>query len=460
MSQLNVVILAAGKGTRMRSDLPKVLHPVAKKPMVGHVIECAQEIGADAIQIIYGHEPEKLKLALSHYLLTWHYQEEQLGTGHAVDHASPQIKDTDTVLILYGDVPLTRPETLKALLEAKKDTDLALLTVHLSNPQGYGRIVREGGSEHQPGRITGIVEQKDASPEQLLIQEANTGIMAVTGSKLKQWLAQVDNNNVQQEYYLTDIVGMAAQEGVAIGYVMATDEMEVAGANNRVQLAALERAYQTRQAEELMIKGATLLDPARVDVRGQVEIDNDVVIDVNVIFEGKVVLGKNVQIDSNCVIKNAVIHDGAHIKANSVIEDAVIGEGAQVGPFARIRPGSELKAGAAIGNFVEIKNTVMHEGAKAGHLSYLGDSEVGAAANIGAGTITCNYDGANKFKTIIGEHAFIGSNSSLVAPLTIGNYGTTGAGSTVTQDVSDHQLAVARSKQRNIDGWKRPSKNK
>ncbi|EGN76079.1 UDP-N-acetylglucosamine diphosphorylase/glucosamine-1-phosphate N-acetyltransferase [Idiomarina sp. A28L] len=454
---LNVVVLAAGKGTRMRSNLPKVLHPVAQKPMVQHVLDTALLVGAQQLQLVYGHGAEQLQAHLAEFSeqqgVTWVEQAEQLGTGHAVQQTIPNISDNDTVLILYGDVPLTRPETLQNLLAAKADNALALLTVTLPDPSGYGRIVRDN-----QGKITGIVEHKDANEHQRAITEVNTGMMAADGKALKRWLSQLDNNNVQGEYYLTDIVAMAASEGVHIASSQPTEIAEVEGANNRVQLAALERAYQQRKAEELMIAGATLLDPARIDVRGNVSVGEDVVIDINVVLEGNVSIGDGAVIEPNCVIRDSQIGAGARIKANSVLEGARVGENAQVGPFARLRPGTELAKGAAVGNFVEIKKSYLGEGAKAGHLSYIGDTSVGANANIGAGTITCNYDGVNKHKTEIGAGAFIGSNSSLVAPVSIGENATTGAGSVVTVNVADGELAVGRAKQRNISGWKRPTK--
>ncbi|WP_194756564.1 bifunctional UDP-N-acetylglucosamine diphosphorylase/glucosamine-1-phosphate N-acetyltransferase GlmU [Aliidiomarina indica] len=450
---LNVVILAAGKGTRMRSNLPKVLHPVAQKPMVAHVIDTALALGAEKLQLVYGHGADHLRSALSDYAVNWVEQAEQLGTGHAMQQTIPHIGDDETVLILYGDVPLTRPETLQGLLAAKGNEAMALLTVTLPDPTGYGRIVRT-----ENGEITGIVEHKDASPEQHQIDEVNTGMMAVNGADLKRWLQQLDNQNAQGEYYLTDIVAMAASEGVRIASAQPRDIPEVEGANNRVQLAGLERAYQQRQAEALMLAGATLLDPARIDVRGMVRVGNDVVIDVNVVLEGNVYLGDGVVIEPNCVIRDSHIANGARIKANSVLEGAKVGEQAQVGPFARLRPGAELAKDSAVGNFVEMKKSYLGEGAKAGHLSYLGDATIGAGANIGAGTITCNYDGVNKHKTEIGANAFIGSNSSLVAPVHIGAGAITGAGSVITTDVPDAALAVGRAKQRNIEGYKRPAK--
>lgn len=450
---LSVVVLAAGKGTRMRSALPKVLHPVAHKPMVQHVIDTAQQLQPSTVHVIYGHGGEALKAALKGQAVNFVEQAEQLGTGHAVQQVVPHLGSDQKVLILYGDVPLTRLATLKTLLAAAETTDLALLTVTLPDPSGYGRIVRS-----KQGAVSGIVEQKDANVEQLAITEVNTGMMVVHSASLKRWLANLQNNNAQGEFYLTDIVAMAAHEGVKIATSQPAEVSEVEGANNRVQLAALERAYQLRQAEQLMISGATLMDPARVDVRGQVTVGSDVVIDANVIFEGRVELADGVVIESNCVLRNCKIGADSRVKSHSVIEGAELAAGCSVGPFARLRPGAVLEQGAAIGNFVEVKNTRMGPGAKASHLTYLGDAVVGAAANIGAGTITCNYDGANKHLTEIGAGAFIGSNSSLVAPVSIGENATIGAGSTITKAVAAGDLAVARGKQVTIAGWQRPVK--
>lgn len=450
---LSVVVLAAGKGTRMRSALPKVLHPIAHKPMVQHVIDTARELAPEQVHVIYGHGGDVLKEKLAGQTLNFVEQAEQLGTGHAVQQVVPYVHDNQTVLILYGDVPLTQKSTLEALLKAAEQTELGLLTVTLPDPTGYGRIVRDNA-----GLVTGIVEQKDANAEQLKITEVNTGMMAVKGAALKRWLGNLSNKNAQGEYYLTDIVAMAAQEGVYITTAQPQAVSEVEGANNRVQLAGLERAYQARQAEKLMLDGATLIDPARVDVRGEVIIANDVVVDVNVIFEGRVELGEGVVIESNCILRSCKIGAGSRIKANTLIEDAILAENCAVGPFARLRPGADLAAGVQVGNFVEIKKTRMGEGSKASHLSYLGDAQIGAGVNVGAGTITCNYDGVNKFVTEIDDGAFIGSNSSLVAPVRIGKNATVGAGSTVTKNVDDEELAVARGKQRNISTWQRPEK--
>lgn len=450
---LSVVVLAAGKGTRMRSALPKVLHPVAHKPMVQHVIDTARTLASENVHVIYGHGGDVLMDKLAGQQLNFVEQAQQLGTGHAVQQVVPHLGDNETVLILYGDVPLTRKETLQGLLDAATNTDLALLTVTLPDPTGYGRIVRNAN-----GAVVGIVEQKDANAEQLAISEVNTGMMAVKGAALKRWLGNLSNNNAQGEYYLTDIVAMAADEGVKIATAQPQAISEVEGANNRVQLAGLERAYQAWQAEQLMLNGATLMDPARVDVRGEVIIANDVVVDVNVIFEGRVELGEGVVIESNCVLRNCKIGAGSRVKANSVIEEAVLAENCAVGPYARLRPGADLAEGVQVGNFVEIKKTRMGKGSKASHLTYLGDAQIGAGVNIGAGTITCNYDGVNKFVTEIDDGAFIGSNSSLVAPVRVGKNATVGAGSAVTKNVDDEELAVARGKQRNITGWQRPVK--
>lgn len=450
---LSVVVLAAGKGTRMRSGLPKVLHPVAHKPMVQHVIDSARQLDSNAIHVIYGHGAEALLERLAGQHLNFVEQAEQLGTGHAVQQVIPHLSDDEHALILYGDVPLTRVETLQALVKAGQSTELALLTVTLPDPTGYGRILRD-----VQGNITGIVEQKDATTEQLKVNEANTGMMLAQGKALKRWLSALSNDNAQGEYYLTDIVAMAAQEGVQIASTQPKDIHEVEGANNRVQLAALERAYQQRQAEQLMLDGATLLDPARVDVRGTVAIANDVVVDVNVIFEGNVELGEGVVIESNCILRNCRIAAGTRIKSHSIVEDAQVGEHCEIGPYARLRPGSVLETGAKVGNFVEMKKSKLGKGSKANHLTYLGDAIIGENVNIGAGTITCNYDGVNKSTTQIDDGAFIGSNSSLVAPVRIGKQATVGAGSTITKEVADSELAIARGKQRNITGWQRPQK--
>jgi len=449
---LDIVILAAGQGTRMRSALPKVLHPVAGKSMLGHVIDTARQLTPQGIHVVIGHGAERVREQLAADDLNFVLQSEQLGTGHAVAQALPALT-AERVLILYGDVPLIEVETLQRLLQLVSEQQLGLLTVNLNDPSGYGRIVRSA-----TGVVNAIVEHKDATPEQRLISEGNTGILAVPGKRLADWLGRLSNSNAQREYYLTDVIAMAVADGLVVATEQATDEMEVLGANDRIQLSQLERHYQYRAARKLMVQGVTLIDPARFDLRGEVAVGRDVTIDINVILEGQVVIEDGVQIGPNCVIKNSTLRKGAIVKANSHLEGAEVGEGADCGPFARLRPGSVLGARAHVGNFVELKNAKLGEGAKAGHLSYLGDAEIGARSNIGAGTITCNYDGANKFKTVLGEDVFIGSNSALVAPVTLGDRATTGAGSVITSDVADNTLAVGRAKQRNIEGWKRPTK--
>jgi bifunctional UDP-N-acetylglucosamine pyrophosphorylase/glucosamine-1-phosphate N-acetyltransferase len=448
----SVVVLAAGKGTRMKSSLPKVLHKVGGVPMVQRIINTVKSLGADNIHLVYGHGGDLLQQTIVEDNLNWCLQSEQLGTGHAVQQAAPHIKDNEDVLVLVGDAPLIREETLDALKAVKASCDLALLTVELDDPTGMGRIVRENDN------ITQIVEHKDASDEQRAIKEINTGMMMMSGADLKRWLHNLSNDNAQGEYYLTDVIAMAASEGKRIQSAQPASAVEVEGVNNRIQLSNLERALQARQAQQLMTDGVTLLDPARFDMRGTLAAGSDVIIDVNVIVEGNVTLGNNVSIGANCILRDCHIADNAVIEANSIIEQANVGEACVVGPYARLRPGAVMHRNAKVGNFVEMKKTVLGEGAKANHLTYLGDAEVGANANIGAGTITCNYDGVNKSKTIIGENAFIGSNSSLVAPVNVGDNATVGAGSVITSAVDDSALAVARGKQRNIANWPRPTK--
>jgi len=449
---LDIVILAAGQGTRMRSALPKVLHPVAGKSMLGHVIDTARQLQPHSIHVVIGHGAEAVRERLAAPDLNFVLQAEQLGTGHAVAQALPALSG-ERVLILYGDVPLIAAETLQRLLALVSDKQLGLLTVQLADPTGYGRIVR--GAD---GQVEAIVEHKDANAAQRAISEGNTGILAVPGKHLADWLGRLSNSNAQGEYYLTDVIAMAVADGLVVATEQASDEMEVLGANDRIQLSQLERHYQYRAGRRLMAQGVTLIDPARFDLRGEVTVGRDVLIDINVILEGKVVIEDGVHIGPNCVIKDSVLRQGAIVKANSHLDGAEVGEGADCGPFARLRPGTVLGAKAHVGNFVELKNAKLGAGAKAGHLSYLGDAEIGARTNIGAGTITCNYDGANKFKTVLGEDVFIGSNSSLVAPVSLGDGATTGAGSTVTTDVPAKTLAVGTAKQRNSEGWKRPVK--
>ncbi|MBB5321673.1 bifunctional UDP-N-acetylglucosamine diphosphorylase/glucosamine-1-phosphate N-acetyltransferase GlmU [Marinobacter oulmenensis] len=453
MSPLHVVILAAGQGSRMKSARPKVLHPVAGKPMLHHVIDTARQLGADRIHTVIGHGAEQVRESLPDDSVNWVLQEEQLGTGHAVAQALPDLPDDARVLVLYGDVPLTRTATLEAMVGDLDDHSLALLTVDLDNPHGYGRIVR-----NQAGRVQAIVEQKDANAEQQQIQEVNTGILAVSSRRLKEWLPALSNRNAQGEYYLTDIIAMAGEQGLDITVSQPLNPFEVQGVNNRLQLAELERWYQHQQAERLMTEGASLADPGRLDVRGELSAGQDVWIDVNAVFEGDVTLGDRVVIGPNCLIRNARIGAGTTVEANSVIDGAVIGENAQIGPFARLRPGTELAARTKVGNFVETKKAVVGEGSKINHLSYVGDALLGCNVNVGAGTITCNYDGVNKHRTVIGDEVFVGSNTALVAPVTLGEGATVGAGSTVTRDVAGGELTVARGKQRNIAGWQRPRK--
>jgi bifunctional UDP-N-acetylglucosamine pyrophosphorylase/glucosamine-1-phosphate N-acetyltransferase len=451
---LEIVILAAGQGTRMRSALPKVLHPIAGNSMLGHVIHSARQLDPQRIHVVIGHGAEAVRERLAADDLNFVLQDKQLGTGHAVAQAVPFIK-ADTVLILYGDVPLIEVDTLQRLLKKVAPQQLGLLTVELEDPTGYGRIVR--GAD---GQVTAIVEQKDANEAERAITEGNTGILALPFESLGGWMSRLSNNNAQGEYYLTDVIAMAVSDGLVVATEQPHDAMEVQGANDRKQLSELERHYQLRAGRRLMSQGVTLRDPARFDVRGEVTVGRDVLIDINVILEGKVVIEDDVVIGPNCVIKDSTLRKGVVIKANSHIEGAILGEGSDAGPFARLRPGTVLEARAHVGNFVELKNAHLGEGAKAGHLTYLGDAEIGARTNIGAGTITCNYDGANKWKTVLGEDVFIGSNNSLVAPVDILDGATTAAGSTITSTVDKSQLAVGRARQKNIDGWKRPEKVK
>ncbi len=449
---LDIVILAAGQGTRMRSALPKVLHPVAGQSMLGHVIETARSLEPQAIHVVIGHGAEQVRERLAADDLNFVVQAEQLGTGHAVAQALPALT-AERVLILYGDVPLIEAATLERLLEKVGPQQLALLTVNLDDPTGYGRIVRD-----DQGMVQAIIEHKDASAEQRLIAEGNTGILAVPGERLGDWLGRLSNSNAQGEYYLTDVIAMAVTDGLVVATEQPLHAMEVQGANDRIQLAELERHYQQRAARRLMAQGVTLRDPARFDLRGEITVGRDVLIDVNVIIEGRVVIEDGVEIGPNCVIRNSTLRRGAVVKASSHLEGAELGEGADCGPFARLRPGAVLGAKAHVGNFVEVKNSHMGEGAKAGHLAYLGDAQIGARTNIGAGTITCNYDGANKFRTVMGEDVFIGSNSSLVAPVILGDGATTGAGSVITADVPAGTLALGRARQALIQGWQRPQK--
>ena len=451
---ISVIILAAGKGTRMRSSLPKVLQPLAGRPLLGHVIETAQKLQADNIITIYGHGGELVQHEFAKEQVQWVEQAEQLGTGHAVKVTLPVLAQDGLSLILSGDVPCITTQTLQKLLDASQASGIGLVTLTLPDASGYGRIVRENG------QIQAIIEHKDASDEQRKIQEFNTGIYCVSNAKLHQWLPKLSNNNAQGEYYLTDIVAMAIQDGLEVASVEPERAFEVEGVNDRVQLARLEREYQAFQAKQLMQQGVHLIDPSRFDLRGSLTVGQDVRIDINVIIEGNCEFGDNVEIGAGCIIKNTKIAAGTKVQPYSVFDSAIVGENTQIGPFARLRPGAKLANEVHIGNFVEVKNTSIGLGSKANHFTYLGDAEIGAGSNIGAGTITCNYDGANKFKTIIGDAAFIGSNSSLVAPVKIGNGATVGAGSVITHDVADNSLAFERSKQIAKEDYQRPQKMK
>ena len=449
---LDIVILAAGQGTRMRSALPKVLHPVAGNSMLGHVIHSARQLKPTGIHVVIGHGAELVRERLAADDLNFVLQDKQLGTGHAVAQALPFLT-AQNVLILYGDVPLIEVETLQRLLKQVGPEQLGLLTVNLADPTGYGRIVRDAN-----GKVSAIVEHKDATETERAITEGNTGILALPTQHLGNWMSRLSNNNVQGEYYLTDVIAMAVNDGLVVATEHAHDPMEVQGANDRNQLSELERHYQLREGRRLMALGVTLRDPARFDVRGEVTVGRDVLIDINVILEGRVVIEDDVVIGPNCVIKDSTLRKGVVVKANSHIDGAVMGENSDAGPFARLRPGSVLDARAHVGNFVELKNAHLGEDAKCGHLTYLGAADVGPRTNNGAGTITCNNVGANKWKTVLGADVFIGSNNSLVAPVDISNGATTAAGSTINQNVAPEQLAVGRARQRNIDGWKRPVK--
>lgn len=452
LDALDVVILAAGKGTRMRSQTPKVLHTLAGKPMLSHVQETAQALNPSRTHVVIGHGADQLRAALESTNVHFALQAEQKGTGHAVAQTLEQLGQ-GKVLVLYGDVPLIRRDTLAALLANVDEQHLGLLTVTLTNPDGYGRIVR-----NDAGEAVAIVEQKDANADQLTINECNTGIMAMTSAQLKRWLPQLSAENAQGEYYLTDVIAMAANEGVSVTTAQPATPVEVEGVNNRAQMARLERAYQSQLAEQLMEQGVALADPARIDIRGTLTCGHDVFIDIGCVFEGDVELGEGVHIGPYCVIKNSTIGAESVIDSHSVIDTVVAAGLNQIGPFARLRPGTRLAVKAKVGNFVETKNADVGEGSKINHLSYVGDARLGREVNVGAGTITCNYDGANKHLTTIDDNAFIGSNTALVAPVTVGKGATVGAGSTIAKDVADHALAVTRSRQLEKPDWPRPEK--
>ncbi len=450
---LELIVLAAGKGTRMHSRLPKVLHSIGGQPMIRHVLDRARELNAQTINVVVGHEAAQIQAALANDSVRFVQQAEQLGTGHAVMQALPNITADSIVLLLCGDVPLIKTQTLQTLTALVDGQHMGLLTAHMTDPTGYGRIVRD-----VRGKVRAIVEQKDATVDQQAIREINSGIMAVRGSHLLSWIPQLSNNNAQNEYYLTDIIRLAQADDVAIATLVTDDLNEIAGVNNRLQQAQLERAFQQREAQRLMTNGLTLADPARFDLRGKLTTGFDCSIDINCVIEGDVVLGDGVTVGPNCYLKDATIGSNVEILANSLLENATVAESCTIGPFARLRPGTQLEAGAKIGNFVETKNAQIGLGSKVNHLSYVGDATVGNDVNIGAGTITCNYDGANKFRTEIGDNVFVGSNSALIAPVNLAEGATVAAGSTVTGDVGKGQLGVARARQRNIDGWQRPKK--
>ena len=453
MNSLNIVILAAGKGTRMYSDKPKVLHHLAGKPLLQHVLDCASELQPQQICVVYGHGGEAVPQAMQSYSANFILQEPQLGTGHAVQQAMEHLDDNSRTLVLYGDVPLTRHATLHQMQQA--GDGLVLLTVNLSNPTGYGRIVRD-----VQGDVQRIVEEKDATPEQREICEVNTGILLAPTEALRSWLAKLQNNNAQGEYYLTDIVAMAVEQGIAIHTVQPAHAWEVEGINSKTQLARLERTWQQEQAVRLLEQGVTLADPMRIDIRGSLQCGRDVEIDIGCIFEGKVQLGDGVRVGAYSVLSNATIAQGTQIAPYSHIDGSAVGADCRIGPYARLRPGTVLADQVHIGNFVEVKNSEIAAGSKANHLSYLGDSTVGSRVNIGAGTITCNYDGANKHRTVIGDDVFIGSDTQLVAPVTVGHGATIGAGSTITRDTPEDALTLSRSKQQTVPGWQRPTKKK
>jgi bifunctional UDP-N-acetylglucosamine pyrophosphorylase/glucosamine-1-phosphate N-acetyltransferase len=450
---LSVVILAAGQGKRMKSDLPKVLQPLAGRPLLGHVLDTAAGLEAAATCVVYGHGGEQVLKSFAGRDVRWALQAEQHGTGHAVMQAMPHVPDDHLVLILYGDVPLVQLDTLARLVAAAGGDAVSLLSVMLPDPTGYGRIVRDGA-----GNVVRIVEHKDANAKERAIHESNTGLMCVPAGRLKGWLAALKNDNAQGEYYLTDIIVMAVRSGCQVHAVVAPTVTEVLGVNDKVQLAELEAAYRRQRAAALMIEGATIVDPARFDARGPVSVGRDVYVDVNVVFEGSVKLGDRVRIGPNVMIRDCDIGDDVVIHANCVLDRAVVGARSVVGPFARLRPEAKLHEDVHVGNFVEVKKAELKRGAKVNHLTYLGDATIGEKVNVGAGTITCNYDGVNKWRTEIGAGAFIGSGTMLVAPVKVGAGATIGAGSTITKDTPDDKLTLERSKQVTIDSWKRPEK--
>ncbi len=450
---LSVVVLAAGQGTRMRSALPKVLQPLAGRPMLAHVLDTAAALSPRAIHVVYGHGGDAVRDAFPSESVHWCLQEPQLGTGHAVAQAMPSITDEHRVLVLCGDVPLVTHEQLRSLVDAELDERVALLTVELADPSGYGRVKRD-----RDGRVVSIVEHKDAGADELAIREVNTGLMALPASRLRVWLERLGNENAQGEYYLTDVIAFAMADGVPVEGIRAESGDAVLGVNDKRQLAAVERAYQQREAHALLDRGATLADPARLDVRGELTVGSDVFIDVGCVFEGRVHLGDRVRIGPNCVISDTELGADSRVHASSMIADSRIGANCEIGPFARLRPGNELADRVKVGNFVEVKASRLATGSKTNHLSYIGDTALGRDVNVGAGTITCNYDGANKHRTVIGDDAFIGSGAMLVAPLEIGAGATIGAGSTITKDAPAGELSLGRARQTSVPGWQRPVK--
>jgi bifunctional UDP-N-acetylglucosamine pyrophosphorylase/glucosamine-1-phosphate N-acetyltransferase len=452
---LSIIVLAAGQGTRMRSNLPKVLHPLGGRPLLAHALDAAHRLAAAAIHVVIGHGAEEVRRAFPQAGVHWVIQEHRLGTGHAVAQVLPGVPDTHTVLVMYGDIPLITVATLEKLLGVVAQGGLALLTAELDDPGGYGRILRDAD-----GTIRGIVEEKDATSEQRRIHEINTGFLAAPVARLHPWVQALENNNAQGEFYLTDVAAQAVRDGVALRAVRAADPYEILGVNDRAQLAALERCYQQRQAQACLQAGITLIDPARFDLRGRLTAGQDVVIDVNAVLEGAVTVGNRVRIGPNVVLRETTVGDDVTIHANCVIEQATIGDGARIGPFARIRPETDLAAHSHVGNFVEIKKSEVGEGSKINHLSYIGDTRVGRNVNIGAGTITCNYDGASKHRTVIGDAVFIGSDTQLVAPVEIGDGATIGAGSTITRDAPAGELTLSRAPQQTRPGWTRPVKKR
>jgi bifunctional UDP-N-acetylglucosamine pyrophosphorylase/glucosamine-1-phosphate N-acetyltransferase len=451
--KLSIIILAAGQGTRMCSGMPKVLHPLGGRPLLAHVIDSARALDAADIHVVIGHGAESVRELFADAGVQWVMQEQQLGTGHAVAQAMPDIADDHVVLVMYGDVPLVRKSTLEPLCTTAAQGFVGLLTAELDDPSGYGRILH-----HADGSIRCIVEEKDASNSERNIREINTGFLAAPAGALRRWVDALDNSNAQGEFYLTDVIARAVGDGVGVRGISAPSITEVMGINDRMQLAAQERSYQRRQAQDCMRRGVTLIDPERFDLRGTLTAGQDVVIDVNAVLEGDVRLGQRVSIGPNVVLRNARMGDDVIILANCVIEDADIGNAARIGPFARVRPETRLAENTHVGNFVEIKKSEVAAGSKINHLSYIGDSSIGRGVNIGAGTITCNYDGANKHRTIIGDNAFIGSDTQLVAPVTVGDGATIGAGSTITRDAPAGELTLSRSEQQTRKGWKRPVK--